>query len=111
MTLSARACVAFAAEKRKAMHLWIVVIIACVSTAAAFGATPAELVVRGATIHTVDETHPRATALAVAGGRFVAVGTDRDITAHIAPSTRVLDLKEKTIVPGFNDAHLHPRPL
>jgi predicted amidohydrolase YtcJ len=86
-------------------------IAAWVMTAAALRAAPADLVLRGAIIHTVDDAQPRATALAVTDGRFVAVGSDRDIAAHLGPATRVLDLKGKTIVPGFNDAHLHPRPL
>ena len=77
----------------------------------ALGAAHAELVVRGATIHTVDAARPHATAFAVANGRFTAVGSDADIAPQVGPATRVLDLKGKTIVPGFNDAHLHPRPL
>lgn len=72
---------------------------------------PADLVVRGAVVHTVDAIRPRATAFAVTAGRFVAVGSDADIAPHIGPATRVLELRGKTIVPGFNDAHIHPRPL
>ena len=74
-------------------------------------AAPAELVVRGAIVHTIDEAKPRATAFAVTNGRFVAVGIDSDMATHIGSATRVLELKGKTVVPGFNDAHLHPRPL
>jgi predicted amidohydrolase YtcJ len=79
--------------------------------ASALAAASADLVVRGATIHTVDDAPPHATAFAVTAGRFVAVGNDTTIAPHIGPATRVLDLPGKTVVPGFNDAHLHPRPL
>ena len=79
--------------------------------ASALVAAPADLVVRGATIHTVDDARPRATAFAITAGRFVAVGNDTVIAPHLGPATRVLDLSGKTVVPGFNDAHLHPRPL
>ena len=74
-------------------------------------AAPADLVVRGATIHTVDRTQAHATSFAVANGRFIAVGSETEVSAHIGPNTRLLDLRGKTVVPGFNDAHIHPRPL
>lgn len=79
--------------------------------ASVLAAAPADLVVRGATVHTVDDAHPRATAFAVTAGRFVAVGNAAAVAPHIGPATRVLDLAGKTVVPGFNDAHIHPRPL
>ena len=79
--------------------------------ASALAAAPADLVVRGASIHTVDDAQPRATAFAVTGGRFVVVGNDAAVAPHIGPATRVLNLTSRTVVPGFNDAHLHPRPL
>ena len=90
-------------------------IFACVllslKLATLYAAQPADLVVRGANIHTVDSTRPHATAFTVSAGRFTAVGSDAEVTTLIGPATRVLDLAGKTIVPGFNDAHIHPRPL
>ena len=71
----------------------------------------ADLVVRGATVHTVDAKRPGASAFAVKGGRFVAVGSDEDVGPLIGPGTRRLDLAGKTVVPGFIDAHAHPRPI
>jgi predicted amidohydrolase YtcJ len=74
------------------------------------GAAPADLVVRSANVITVDTNRPRAQAFAVAAGKFVAVGTDREVAALIGPNTSVLDLPGKTVVPGFIDAHAHPNP-
>src|SRR5687768_15555002 len=74
------------------------------------GAAPAELVVRGANVITVDTNRPRAQAFAVAAGKFVAVGTDGELAPLIGPTTRVLNLTGKTVVPGFIDAHAHPNP-
>ncbi len=85
-------------------------LVALLAAIPAFAA-PAELVIRGATIHTIDDQTPRATAFAISGDRFVAVGAEAEIASHIGPHTRVLELRGKTIVPGFNDAHIHPRPL
>jgi predicted amidohydrolase YtcJ len=73
-------------------------------------AAPAEMVVRRATVITVDTNQPRAQAFAVADGKFVFVGDDAAVEQFIGPETRVLDLNGKTVVPGFIDAHAHPGP-
>src|SRR4051812_30718905 len=70
----------------------------------------ADLVVHNATVYTVNAAQPRATAFAVKGRRFVAVGSDEEMKALGGPDTRRLDLGGKTVVPGFIDAHAHPRP-
>jgi predicted amidohydrolase YtcJ len=72
---------------------------------------PADLVVLGATVITVDPVRPDASAFAVSAGRFVAVGSDADVEPFVGPATTVLKLAGKTITPGFIDAHLHPRVL
>jgi predicted amidohydrolase YtcJ len=50
---------------------------------------------------------PRATALAVRGDLVVAVGSDADVKPWIGPRTRVVELRGRLVVPGFNDAHVH----
>jgi len=80
------------------------------AVAGTVAAAPAELVARRANVITVDTNQPRARAFAVAGGKFVLVGTDEDVEGFIGPKTRVLDLAGKTVVPGFIDAHAHPGP-
>jgi predicted amidohydrolase YtcJ len=67
----------------------------------------AELVVFNAKVYTVDPRLPRASAFAVSGGRFMAVGSDADIKGMIGKNTQVLDARQMTIVPGFNDSHNH----
>ncbi len=68
---------------------------------------PAELVIRGATVYTVDAASRRASAFAVRDGAFVAVGSDADMARFIGPHTIVRDARGATIVPGFIDAHAH----
>jgi hypothetical protein len=68
---------------------------------------PADLVILGARIYTAAPAHPLARALAVRGGRLVAVGENADVLAHIGPKTRVLDLGGKTVLPGLIDSHGH----
>ena len=69
-------------------------------------ATP-ELILRNGHIVTVDASFSIAEAVAIAGGRFVAVGRSSDIARMAGPSTRVVDLAGRTVVPGLMDNHLH----
>jgi predicted amidohydrolase YtcJ len=68
----------------------------------------ADLVLRGGRLHTVDDAQPKAAALAVRGGRIVALGRDGDVAPHVGPKTRVVELRGRTVLPGFQDAHCHP---
>jgi predicted amidohydrolase YtcJ len=67
----------------------------------------ADLVLRGATVLTVDARDSVAQAVAVRDGVIVAVGADADVAGMIGPATRVLELAGKTVVPGFIDSHTH----
>jgi predicted amidohydrolase YtcJ len=68
----------------------------------------ADLVLFGGRIYTVDSSRPWAQALAICDGKIVALGDDRDIKPLIGPSTRVIELKGKMVMPGINDVHVHP---
>jgi len=68
---------------------------------------PADLVLRGGKIVTVDQARPEAQALAVNGDTIVALGSNQDIQRYVGPATRVIDLKGALAVPGFIDAHVH----
>lgn len=57
---------------------------------------------------TMDEDNPRAQAVLVQGDKIVAVGSDEEITSQIDADTEVIDLKGKTLLPGFIDCHAHP---
>ncbi|HEY2572611.1 MAG TPA: amidohydrolase [Verrucomicrobiaceae bacterium] len=71
----------------------------------------ADLVIQHANVLTVDGQQPHAQSFAVREGRFVAVGADEAVSPLIGAGTTVLDLKGKTVVPGFVDAHSHPAPV
>ena len=66
-----------------------------------------DLAIVGARVFTADERQPFADAIAVGQGRIVAVGNDTDILALADSGTRVLELSGETVLPGFQDAHLH----
>lgn len=66
-----------------------------------------DLILFNGQFHTVDRDNPRATAVAIGQGRFVAVGTDAQAMALRGSDTQVIDLKGRTVIPGLNDSHLH----
>ena len=81
----------------------------------------AELVFTGGPVYSADASHRRivavtcsdgspATTVAVAGGRIAAIGTagDRDIRDLTGPATEIVDLRGRALLPGFQDAHVHP---
>lgn len=67
----------------------------------------ADLILFNGQFHTVDREKPRASAVAISQGRFVAVGTDAEAMALRGSGTQVIDLKGRTVIPGLNDSHLH----
>lgn len=75
----------------------------------AFGANmnDADLILLNGTFHTVDPERPHATAVAIKGGRFIAVGSDAEAMATKGAGTQVIDLNKRTAIPGLNDSHLH----
>ncbi|MFJ6516973.1 amidohydrolase [Streptomyces filamentosus] len=70
---------------------------------------PADLLLTGARIHTVDPALPEAEAMAVRDGRIVWLGSDEDAAAWAGPGTRRLDAAGRLVLPGFIDAHNHVR--
>jgi predicted amidohydrolase YtcJ len=69
--------------------------------------TSAELVIVNANIRTMDAKRTIAKSLAAKDGRIIAIGTDADTRPLIGAKTRVIDAGGRTVVPGFNDAHVH----
>jgi predicted amidohydrolase YtcJ len=68
---------------------------------------PADMILRNGKVVTVDSAFTIAQSVAVAGDRIIAVGPDDAMAAHAAPSTRIVDLNGRTVVPGLIDGHAH----
>ena len=68
----------------------------------------ADLVFVNGAVYTVDAARSWAQAVAVRDGRIVAVGTEADVRERVRPGTEVVDLAGGMLVPGFQDAHVHP---
>jgi predicted amidohydrolase YtcJ len=69
--------------------------------------TMADLIIRGARILTMNATMPEAEAIAIAGNRILAVGDDATVSALVSATTRVIDAGGATVMPGFNEGHMH----
>ncbi|HKR10876.1 MAG TPA: amidohydrolase [Pyrinomonadaceae bacterium] len=67
----------------------------------------ADLILHNGVIWTVDEQKPTVQAVAVRDGKFVVVGANAEALKLRGPSTRVIDLRGRFVVPGFNDNHVH----
>jgi len=95
---------------RRTHALATVAALACVAAcgAATRGvAAEATLVLCGGTV--IPMTSPGVTfeAIAIAGERILALGTDQEILALAGPETQVIELEGKTVLPGFIDPHTH----
>jgi len=71
------------------------------------GAAAADLVVRGGPILTMDPPRSLAEAVAVKDGRIVYVGSVSDVASLAGPSTEVIELGGRVVIPGFIDCHTH----
>ncbi len=68
---------------------------------------PPDIILTNGKIITVDAQFRIAQAVAIRGDRFVAVGTDPEITALAGANTQRIDLQGRSVVPGFIDNHAH----
>ena len=67
----------------------------------------ADIIVTHGRVLTMDAARPRAEALAIAGNTILAIGSTAEIAAWRGPATRVIDAQGGTVLPGFNEGHLH----
>ncbi len=49
-----------------------------------------------------------AEAVAVTAGRIAYVGSDSGVAPFVGPSTEVIELRGRTLMPGIHDGHCHP---
>lgn len=59
------------------------------------------------TVVTMDPSNPKAEAVAVKNGKIIKVGRNHEVLALKNKDTRIIDLKGRLLLPGFNDSHMH----
>ena len=67
----------------------------------------ADLVLRNGKVVTLNAAKPQVEAIAITGGKIVAVGSNAQIAREIQPSTKVIDLNGRLAIPGFIEGHGH----
>ena len=67
----------------------------------------ADVILHHGLFTTLDKSNPTASAVAIKDGKFIAVGGDAEVMAFAGPSTKVVDLKGKRVLPGLIDNHTH----
>ncbi len=67
----------------------------------------AEMIITNAKVLTMDPAHPRAEAVALGGGRILAVGSWAEVEALAGSGCKVMDVGGRTLLPGFVESHLH----
>ncbi|MEM8574204.1 MAG: amidohydrolase [Pseudomonadota bacterium] len=83
-------------------------LIATAGASASYAQTDmADLVLLKGKVTTMDPARTEATALAGRDGKFVAVGSDEEMSSLIGPFTQVIDAQGKRVIPGLNDSHTH----
>jgi predicted amidohydrolase YtcJ len=88
-----------------------VLALAVLATSGSPAQETADLALVGGRIFTGVASRPWAEALAIAGDRILAVGTNAEIRPRAGAATRVIELGGRLVVAGFNDAHTHPGAL
>ena len=88
--------------------LYLLAVLATATAPASVAAqSAATLVLLDGHVVTVDSTKPEAQAVAVAGDRIIAVGTNEEIKRLVTAATRVIDVHGRLVTPGFTDGHGH----
>jgi predicted amidohydrolase YtcJ len=80
----------------------------CLLPAPVPAAEPADIVLRGGAVYTVDAARSWAEALAIRETKIVFVGSDADAASFVGPATSVIQLDGRMVLPGFQDSHIHP---
>src|SRR5215470_15615407 len=66
-----------------------------------------DIVFKNGNVYTANDKAPRAQAIAVKNDRIVFVGSNEAAQKFVGTNTRVVDLKDATVLPGFTDSHQH----
>ena len=67
----------------------------------------ADIVIKNGTVWTVNKSNPTAQAIAIKNNKIIHVGSNRTIQSFIGDHTQIIDAKDKLVLPGFNDNHVH----
>jgi predicted amidohydrolase YtcJ len=94
-------------SKRSLFSITAIAIVLLTSSCTHVSKQEADIIYTGGDIVTINDAQPIAEAVAVADGKIIAVGKKSDVLKHKGSTTKMVDLRGKTLMPGFFDAHSH----
>jgi predicted amidohydrolase YtcJ len=86
----------------------LAIALACAPAAALAQARTADVILTNARVYTVEKSQPWAQAVAIRGGKILAVGPAKQVARTRGKRTRVVDLGGRMLLPAFGDSHAHP---
>ena len=95
---------------KQGITAWLILLISYVAMNGCTSAEetlPADLVISGGVIYTMDDAAPRVQAVAVRGEKIVFAGDEEGALAYTGDQTRRIDLQGKTMTPGWVEGHGH----
>jgi predicted amidohydrolase YtcJ len=92
------------------MRARCLLLIALLPLAAQAAQPSVDLILANGKVFTANPAQPVAAAVAISGERIVAVGSTSEVTVLAGERTRTIDLRQRVVTPGFNDAHMHFGP-
>jgi predicted amidohydrolase YtcJ len=87
--------------------LFFALICAFASVSAQENPDAVEIILTNARIYTVNAKQPWAEALAIRGGKIIAVGSSKEMAFYRGPFTKTIDAQQHLVLPGFVDCHIH----
>ncbi|MDG1016740.1 MAG: amidohydrolase [Woeseiaceae bacterium] len=88
--------------------LLLFVFIGCKSADNPESPLGADMILENGIIYTVNEAQPWAQAIAIKDGKITFVGSNDEVREFIGSNTKILNVDKKMIIPGMQDAHIHP---
>ena len=83
-------------------------LLVCLLLASAWGAEVPDVIYYNGRIVTLSASQPQAQAVAIKGDKFLLIGSDAEVRKTAGPSTKQVDLRGRTVLPGLEDSHTHP---
>jgi predicted amidohydrolase YtcJ len=83
------------------------ILLICSSLASAQNGRIADLILRHGAVYTMNAARSWVESVAVADGRIIYAGPDAGVNSLAGPSTKILDLGGRMVLPGFHDSHVH----
>ena len=85
----------------------LIILVTLIAISCGEKQVPADMIISGGTIYTMDDKNPEIEAVAVTGGKIIFTGSSADVQKYKGEQTQLIDLHGQTMTPGFIESHGH----